>query len=192
MVVLNWDHRREAAMHELLASLNEDAVVLKVFSKNELLLRAGEKTSKVFLVKQGLLRSYFVDTAGKEHTFMFAPEGWIVSDTEAHINAVPAELFIEAMEDTAVYVVDVKKIDVSALPAAQLITEVNKAFKRISVLQRRIIMLLSAPAMERYQHFLETYPDIANRVPGKMIASYLGITPQALSKLRGEKYRNKK
>ncbi|MCB0509281.1 MAG: Crp/Fnr family transcriptional regulator, partial [Bacteroidetes bacterium] len=59
------------------------------------------------------------------------------------------------------------------------------------VLQRRIIMLMSASAKERYEHFLETYPELPNRLPQRLIASYLGITPEALSKIRGEMLREK-
>ena len=64
---------------------------------------------------------------------------------------------------------------------------IEKLLKRVAVLQKRIIMLMSATAWERYQDFIETYPNIVQRVPQKMIASYLGITPEALSKIRGEK-----
>ncbi len=59
------------------------------------------------------------------------------------------------------------------------------------MLQKRVIMLMSASAIERYEHFVETYPDIVQRVPQRMIASYLGITPEALSKVKGER-KNKK
>ena len=64
-------------------------------------------------------------------------------------------------------------------------------FNRLAVLQKRIIMLISASAVERYEHFLQTYPDIIQRVPQKMIASYLGITPEALSRVRKELSKNK-
>jgi CRP-like cAMP-binding protein len=63
----------------------------------------------------------------------------------------------------------------------------QRLITRLSVLQQRIIMLMSATAIERYEHFEETYQDIIQRVPQKMIASYLGITPEALSKVKGER-----
>ena len=62
----------------------------------------------------------------------------------------------------------------------------DKISKRFSVLQRRITMLMSSSAIERYEHFLETYPQIVQRVPQRMIASYLGITPEALSKVKSQ------
>lgn len=64
--------------------------------------------------------------------------------------------------------------------------EVKPLLKRIAVLQKRVIMLMSSAAVKRYEHFIETYPDIIQRVPQKMIASYLGITPEALSRVRNE------
>ena len=65
--------------------------------------------------------------------------------------------------------------------------DVDKLIKRVTVLQKRVIMLMSSKAIERYDAFLETYPDIVQRVPQRMIASYLGITPEALSKLKGDR-----
>jgi len=101
---------------------------------------------------------------------MFGPEGWIVSDY-AMANE-PCDLFIDALEDSVV--LQIGK-DATANP------DMIKFVKRIRVLQKRIIMLMSASAIERYDHFLQTYPSIVQRVPQKMIASYLGMTPEALS-----------
>ena len=152
----------------------------KEVKKGEFLQREGELSTSVFYVKSGLLRSYTIDTEGKEHIFMFGSEGWIVADNVAQ--GEKGELFIDALEDSIV-------IPISKSDAPQ--SDFQKLHKRIGVLQKRIIMLMSAPAIDRYNHFLETYPDIIQRVPQKMIASYLGITPQALSTIRGEIARKK-
>jgi len=111
---------------------------------------------------------------------MFAPEGWIVADNA--LPEEPCELFIDALEDSIVERSDkIENIDMLEGP---------KLVKRIRVLQKRIIMLMSASALERYDHFLETYPDIVKRVPQKMIASYLGITPEALSTIKRKRLRD--
>lgn len=147
----------------------------KEVKKGETLQRKGELSTSVFLVKKGLLRSYSIDDKGKEHIFMFGPEGWIVGD-----NVTPSEkgdLFIDALEDSVVIPIP------KNIPTKH---DTQKLHKRIGVLQKRVIMLMSAPAIDRYNHFLKTYPDIIQRVPQKMIASYLGITPQALSTIRGK------
>ncbi|MEM9936439.1 MAG: Crp/Fnr family transcriptional regulator, partial [Bacteroidota bacterium] len=141
----------------------------------------GEVNTKVYRVHAGLLRSYCVDEKGKEHIFMFAPEGWIIADSTPA--DVPSELYIDALEDSLVLVSE-KVMDVKP--------DFKRIVNRMDTLQKRVIMLLSASASERYEDFIKTYPDIVQRVPQKMIASYLGITPQALSKVKRELYEKDK
>lgn len=158
----------------------------KSIAKGEVLLRKGEMNSKGYFVKKGCLRCYSIDEKGKEHIFMFATEGWMASDIATQLRNEPSDLFIDALEDSEVEVFDIRQA--TGLDVYQLFgTGTEKLINRIAVLQKRIIMLMSASAWERYEHFLETYPNIAQRVPQRMIASYLGITPEALSKLRGDK-----
>lgn len=135
---------------------------------------AGESLPKLYEVKKGLLRSYTIDDKGKEHIFLFAPEGWFIAD---NIFDGPSELFIDALEDSEVIVTEKGRV---------IEDHLDKISKRFSVLQRRITMLMSSSAIERYEHFLETYPQIVQRVPQRMIASYLGITPEALSKVKSQ------
>lgn len=148
--------------------------------KGQLLVNKGDASNKVFLVQEGLLRSYSIDDKGKEHIFMFAPKGWVIADYN-HFDT-PSQLFIDAIEDSVVMQVDKQ----SAMEH-----DVPKLIRRIQVLQNRVIMLMSATAIERYEHFVETYPDIVQRVPQKMIASYLGITPEALSTVKRQRLRKK-
>lgn len=154
-------------------------ISIKTIQKGALLQKEGELGTKAYYVKKGLLRSYVIDHKGKEHIYMFAPEDWIVADSNPA--AEPAKLYIDALEDSIV--VEMKK------DPDQLEPEVPPLLRRIRVLQNRVIMLMSSSAIERYEHFCETYPDILQRVPQKMIASYLGITPEALSKVKGMKAR---
>ncbi|MBR9921055.1 MAG: Crp/Fnr family transcriptional regulator [Bacteroidetes bacterium] len=149
--------------------------------KGQILQSKGDVKSKFYIVKSGLLRSYTIDEKGKEHVFMFAPEGWIIADSAAPDQA--CDLFIDALEDSIVTVGE-KDIDLPHDPA--------KLIKRISVLQKRVIMLMSSTAIERYEHFEKTYPNIVQRVSQRLIASYLGITPEALSKVKGERARKNK
>lgn len=152
----------------------------KQFKKGQILQHKGDLNSKIYQVESGLLRSYSIDDKGKEHIFMFAPEGWIIAGNSAPEE--PCELFIDVLEDAEV------------LTSEKVIHsghEISKLLKRISILQKRVIMLMSASAIERYEHFLETYPDIVQRVPQRMIASYLGITPEALSTVKRARYQKK-
>ena len=145
--------------------------------KGEILQRKGELNSKVYKVHSGLLRSYSIDEQGKEHIFLFAPEDWIIADNSA--KDVPSELYIDALEDTECEAINRDE---------DLVLEPLKLLKRMAVLQNRVIMLMSASAIERYNHFLKTYPHIVQRVSQKMIASYLGITPEALSRVKKESH----
>jgi CRP-like cAMP-binding protein len=156
------------------------------FNKGDILQREGENCSSAFFVKKGLLRSYTIDDKGKEHIFMFAPESWVIADIESQEFKQPAKLFIDCVEESEVIILDRSLLIKSELNIAQLKKNVNLLSRRVAVLQRRVIMLMSASAKDRYELFLKTYPKIPNRVPQRMIASYLGITPQALSTIRGE------
>ena len=146
--------------------------------KGEVLQQKGDLHTKVYTVKSGLLRSYSIDEQGKEHIYMFAPESWIIAD--GNEPETPAELFIDALEASELVV---QEKDFS------LEVDSSKLRKRLGVLQNRVIMLMSASAIERYHHFISTYPQIVQRVPQKMIASYLGITPEALSRVKKESHR---
>lgn len=161
------------------------SITIKKIKKGEIIQKKGDTTLRNHFVLKGCLRSYTVDEKNKEHIFMFAPEGWVIADIESQTNNAPAVLFIDAIEDSEVELFERDFIDkaVKIIQAPGFTT--TRLLRRVSVLQKRIIMLMSATALERYEHFLETYPDIVQRVPQKMVASYLGITPEALSKIRG-------
>lgn len=151
----------------------------KTVKKGELLQRQGDVTTYAYEVHSGLLRSYTIDEGGKEHIFMFAPEGWIVADNKE--SGVEADLYIDALEESVVSVIE-KDIDRGDI-------DVGKLVKRMAVLQTRVLMLMSARAIDRFDHFQRTYPEIMQRVPQRMVASYLGITPEALSKVKSERPR---
>lgn len=149
--------------------------------KGQILQWEGDLNTKIFQVESGLLRSYSIDEKGKEHIYQFASENWIIAD--AIPKNKPCELFIDCLEDSVI--IQTEK-DFNSLS-----NDPHKLAKRLEVLQKRIVMLMSASAIQRYEHFIDTYPDIVQRVPQKMIASYLGITPEALSRVRKEISREK-
>lgn len=155
---------------------------VKRFVKGDVLQEAGQKRLNIFSVQKGLLRLYFTDTNGKDHNFMFASEGWTCGDLEAIAFEIESKLTIEAIEECEVEVfspLDLYQNDKSL--------EFRKMLRRAGALQRRVLMMMSTSALERYEHFLELYPDLTSRLTQRHIASYLGITPQALSKLRAQR-----
>jgi len=167
-------------------SLVEKCKVKKI-KKNEFLLQANEHCKHTFFVEKGLLRQYSIDKKGKEHILSFAPENWFVTDRESSYFNLPSSYFIQALEDSQVVLLDASFI--------QLLSEEIKSFtdfnnkllhNHIRHLQKRINLLLSASAEDRYLQFVTMYPDILLRVPQTMVASYLGITPESLSRVRKE------
>ena len=149
--------------------------------KGQLIQRQGALDSKVYKVESGLLRSYSIDDKGKEHIYMFAPENWLMADN-CDVKR-PCELFIDALEDSVLIVSEKAETIQNA--------DVHSLVNRLLTLQHRIIKLMSSSTIERYEDFIATYPGIVQRVPQRMIASYLGITPEALSKVKGDKARSK-
>jgi len=174
------------ASSELISQLTSE-IKQKTISKGAILQTSGEKWHRSFFVRKGLLRSYSIDHKGKEHVFMFAPEGWVIGDIESLTFDTPTMLFIDALEDSEIDIIDSKNFKIlNDLPKEALHQQIDKLSRRVSVLQHRVLMLISARAVDRYKEFIKTYPNITQRVPQRMIASYLGITPEALSKIRGK------
>jgi CRP-like cAMP-binding protein len=167
-------------------------IQIKKVVKGQILQFKGEISTKSFFVKSGLLRSYFIDKDFKEHIFIFAPAGWIISDFVSQTYKTPSEMVIDAIENSEVEILNNELYDILLAKSPKFIAlDIEKLNKRIAVLQKRVIMLMGASAWERYQDFLNTYPDIIQRIPQRMIASYLGITPEALSNLRSNMSKKK-
>lgn len=162
-------------------------MTLKTAKKGTILQMSGELSTRFFQVKKGLLRSYTIDEKGKEHIFAFGPEGWIIGDVNAFVKNNKTELFIQAIEDTDYEIRNINLEAIHGAPSSDQANEIKLLMNRVAVLQKRVIMLISNTALERYEHFIETYPGLTNRVSQRMIASYLGVTPEALSKIRSQK-----
>ncbi|MBS1652393.1 MAG: Crp/Fnr family transcriptional regulator [Bacteroidetes bacterium] len=155
--------------------------------KQTLLLNQGEICSHSFFVEEGLLRLYSISDAGKEHIIQFAPENWIVTDRSSTFFNQPSEFIIDSIEDS-------KVVHISG-EFMQKASEINAGFNQyfekllhnhIRHIQHRLSFLLGANAEQRYMDFIKLYPDLSLRVPQLMIASYLGITPESLSRVRKE------
>lgn len=174
--------------------IDEDAILsiveyypVKAFQKDEFLLRQNERCKHTFFVDDGLLRQYSIDDKGKEHTISFAPENWFVSDRESAYFNQSSAYFIQALENSKVVMIDENFIHMLSEKIPSFTDFNNKLLhNHIRHLQNRVNMLLSASAEERYLQFIDMYPDILLRVPQTMVASYLGITPESLSRVRKE------
>lgn len=160
-------------------------VTVKKLRKHQYFLQEGETCRSVAFVSKGMLRSYLVDEKNNEHIIQFAPEGWFISDISSFINEDKSDLNIDAVEDSEL-------ILISKTAHVYLETAVPEFFKfnytqyrgAYISLQKRLIDMFTLSTDERYTKLLDLYPDITQRVPQHMIASYLGLTPETLSRVR--------
>jgi CRP-like cAMP-binding protein len=157
----------------------------KELRKKDFLLREGQPCLAINYVQSGALRAFYRDREDNESIIMFAINDWWVTDMHSFALEKPAMLNIDALEDSSVF--QLQKADLE-----QLYLKVPKFERFFRIImqnayireQLRIIQNLSMSAEERYNNFLKKYPQFAQRVPLKQIASYLGITPEFLSVLR--------
>ena len=154
--------------------------------RKELLLKAGDPCRYIYFLNSGILRAFFLDSKGKEHTVMFAAADWWITDMHSFLNDLPAMVSIETVEDAELLCLtkaDMDRLFVE-IPAFNLFFRrlMEKAYCRE---QLRSLNHLSQPALERYRNFQKSYPELSQKLTVKQIASYLGITPEFLSSLRG-------
>jgi len=156
-------------------------------SKGQIILYINEVSEHACFVVNGCLRSYVIDEKGKEHIIQFAPENWWISEQVSLIDREPSMYFIDAVEDTAYLAIDRAFFAQlhNVVPAAREMMNMLQLYSLRSF-QKRLISHLSASGEERYLAFLKTHPSLALRLPQKMIASYLGVTPESLSRIRKE------
>jgi len=155
--------------------------------KHQFLVQEGEDVPNDFLVVKGCVKAYHVDTDGKEHILQFATEDWWVSDYQAYFNQTKANIFVDCIEDTEVLVL-------SLFNREKLCTELHKIdhfFRRKGnmgyiALQQRILSLLNNSPKERYEKMFSLYPGLFQRIPKTLIASYLGVSRETLSRLHSK------
>lgn len=165
---------------------------VRLYKKGQILQYKGDRNSKIYFVKKGLVRSYDIDKNGRVHTFMFAISGQSIYDPNSINTSKPSELFLDVIEDSVVETINLKSLDTSSIPSKSKDVIISMLNTSLCELQNRVIKMMSASTYERYEFFLKKYPEIANRIPQWMIASYLGITPEALSSVKGKYYRQLK
>ena len=169
-----------------------DIFIPKNLLKGEFLLREGDLLKYGAFVCKGFLRSYVIDNKGKEHIIQFAPENWWISDKGAGGEGTKASCFIDAIEDSDILLIDraghFKMLEKVAAYSTSFQAGMQK---RSAAKDKRIVHSLTADAEERYNDFLQTYPSIAQRVPQHMLASYLGVAPETLSRVRKKSMRKK-
>lgn len=157
----------------------------KKLRKKQYLLQEGEHSRVHSFVCKGCLRMFRVDEKGQEHIIQFAIENWWIGDRESLISGQPSKYNIEALEDCELLMISPADLDIltEAVPEMKQTIQVVQQNNVIAT-QNRIHVAISYTAEEKYHNFLKTHPDIFQRVPQQMIASYLGITRETLSRIR--------
>lgn len=158
----------------------------RTFKKHQYVIQKDDAVKNDHFVLSGLLKAYHTDNNGKEHIIQFAMEDWWISDYQAYFNQTAATLNIDSLEN-------VELLCLSLTNREKICADLHKMehfFRRKSnfgyiALQQRILSLLNSNARERYDQLLNQYPMLLQRVPKTLIASYLGVSRETLSRLSG-------
>ncbi|WP_276501640.1 Crp/Fnr family transcriptional regulator [Terrimonas pollutisoli] len=179
---------KHISLDEKETALFTSLLTYKEVPKKTLLLAEGQACKHLSYVTSGALRSYCLDKEGKESTIMFAVADWWLTDMYCFLNNKPAMMYIEAIDDSCILQISRENFDklFDSIPKFERFFRIlmQNAYTRE---QLRIIENLTLTAEERYDRFLNKYPQIAQQVTQKQIASYLGITPEFLSAIRKKK-----
>jgi CRP-like cAMP-binding protein len=160
-------------------------LIPKKARKRQFLLNAGDICQHMIFVERGLLRSFSDDKNGSEYTMQFAPQGWWISDMSSFFSRDNSRYHIEALEASELLLMSKEVMD----ELMEEVPQMQRYFltlmqNHIIALQRRINVVQSMSAEETYLSLMEVNPDLINRVSQQHLASYLGITPETLSRVR--------
>ncbi|MDT3401312.1 Crp/Fnr family transcriptional regulator [Mucilaginibacter terrae] len=158
---------------------------IRVATKGEVLTVTSSKTRSFFFVCKGLLRSYILDRYGKQHIIQFGAENSFIGDRNSVGFEESNRFYVEAVEDSTIVVVNLNFMDLAVASIENFaLFNTRRLNDFIGESQQRISYLLSDSAEDRYTHFIKLFPHLNLRLPQTMIASYIGITPESLSRIR--------
>lgn len=156
----------------------------KKLKKHQFLVQEGQLVTDDFFILSGCVKSYYTDAAGKVHIILLGAKDWWITDYEAYYDQKAATLNIDCIEDTEVLCLSNENREKLCRELHKVEHFFRKKTNRRNVaLQNRILTLLSSSAKERYEKFLSDYPDLVQKLPKHILASYLGVTRETLSRL---------
>jgi len=161
---------------------------LKQVKKKQHLLQAGQVCQGNYFVVKGCLRQYLINDKLNEQIIQFGLENWWIADQDSLLNQKPSQCYIQALEPAEVLLLPEKnrKILFEQVPQLESYFRIMMQIAFVAT-QRRIGFIFNMSDEERYRHFMKLYPAFAQRIPQYMLASYLGFTPQFMSRLRAKK-----
>ncbi len=175
---------------KVLLSEAEQKLVKTFFSpkkirKKQYLLQEGNICKHLAFVEKGLLRSYNVDEKGIEHMIHFAWEGWWMADMLSFLSNEPSTYHIDAIEEAELLLISQTDFEEMLLKVPVMERYFRILFQNnIISKERRLISSISNSAEEKYIHLTATNPELIKRIPQQLVASYLGITPETLSRIK--------
>lgn len=175
---------------KVLLSEAEQKLVKTFFSpkkirKKQYLLQEGNICRHLAFVEKGLLRSYNVDEKGIEHMIHFAWEGWWMADMLSFLSIEPSTYHIDAIEDAELLLISRNDFEEMLLKVPVMERYFRILFQNnIISKERRLISSISNTAEEKFIHLSATNPELIKRIPQQLVASYLGITPETLSRIK--------
>lgn len=162
-----------------------DCLKLVQVEKKQLLVAEGNVCNYLYFVETGILHSYVVDTQGDMHTVQFGFEGHWISDLYSFLSGKPALFNVEALENTTVWAIQNTDYEKMCCQIHKFEHFFRKLLQNAYIqAQHRIAKAFSEDAEKRYLTLIQMQPDLLQRVPQYLIASYLGIKPQSLSRIR--------
>ncbi|RZK68574.1 MAG: Crp/Fnr family transcriptional regulator [Pedobacter sp.] len=159
--------------------------VRKRLRKRQYLLQEGDVCNYLSFVAKGLVRTYNVDEKGDEHMSVFGWEGWWISDFNSFLSVVPAMFYIDAIEDSEVLMISRSDYDTLTLQVPVMDRYFRILFQNSLITkERRLMSSITHSAEQKYVQLLTSNPEIINKIPQNMVASYLGIAPETLSRIK--------
>jgi CRP-like cAMP-binding protein len=180
--ILSKDQLNDKVIHEIFSLL----IPLRV-SRGTILLEQGAQCKHAVLVMKGCLRSFVTDGRGRQHILSFAPENWWIGEHLSFTKKTSAMFSIDAVEDSDVFLADQSFFDkIPGIYPNFHLQFIDYLLEYQRAVEKHLLYLLGAFGDERYRDFTEAYPDLAMRLPQYMIASYLGLSPETLSRIRSK------
>ncbi|OQP54528.1 hypothetical protein A4H97_21375 [Niastella yeongjuensis] len=180
---------QEFRKHITLTAEEEELVIAsfryKKVRRGQILVQPPDVAIYEHYVISGCLFEYYIDDNGTQHTLIFAPEGWWATDLPSFLTGRDAKYHIEALEDSELLQVSKEALDKLLVKVPVLNSYYRVLYQNAVVAQgERLQAMLSSQVEERYNRFLQKYPQLQNRVPQYLIASYLGVTPEFFSRMK--------
>jgi len=186
MVEVLFEHiEKKVSLSDAEWSAVKDFFTPKSLRKRQYLLQAGDSCKHLAFIAEGLLRTYNTDDKGNEHVSVFGWEGWWLSDFNSFLTGVPAIYNIDAIEDAQLLLLsraDYEKLTLNV----PIMDRYFRILFQNSILtkERRLTSSISHTAKEKYLEFISSNPEVSQRIPQHLIASYLGIAPETISRIK--------